>query len=82
MLTQGDMYELTASKSSLKKAPKDYHSVKGCGKTIPDPKGEQPLSDEGEDAQVLVRTPQWELSPFSFFSGANRERGCLQCGQV
>ncbi|GAU93583.1 hypothetical protein RvY_05505 [Ramazzottius varieornatus] len=33
----GNMYERTAAKS-ITRLPKDFHSVKGCGRTEPDPK--------------------------------------------
>jgi len=62
----GEPYELLGAKTSLKKAPKGFDSVKGCGKTMPDPSGESALGDDGEDAQVIVPTgkgvPSTEVS--------------------
>jgi len=51
----GKMHELTKADSSIEKAPRGCLSVKGLGKTMPNPEGDRPLNEnDAHDKDVIV----------------------------
>jgi poly [ADP-ribose] polymerase len=52
----GDMYELTEADDTLRKAPKNYLSVKGLGQTHPDP-AETITLDDGVEVPLGKPVP-------------------------